>query len=79
MVSFGLPIFVTSKQHVTACGRCADETEGECFLSGYLQYEDYYYDALHSLICPTCKYRTAADLADEATVSGYYSVTNNTL
>jgi len=74
-----LQIFVTSKQHVTACGRCAGENEDEYFLSGCLQYEDYYYDALHPLICPTCKYNSAADLADEATVSGYYSVTDNNL
>jgi len=31
MVSFGLRIFVTSKQRVIACERCAGETEDDCF------------------------------------------------
>jgi hypothetical protein len=84
MVSFGLQIFVTSKQHVTACERCAGETEDECFVSCCLQYEDYYYYyyyyyTLYPLMCCTCKYHTGADLADRATVSSYYSVTENTL
>jgi hypothetical protein len=78
MVSFSLQIFVMSKQHVTACERFAGETEDECFFSGCLHYEGYCY-TLYPLMCPTCKYHTGADLADEATVSGYYSVTKHTL